>query len=664
MTESLTERAFDHFEEAIDALREATSLTKAEKSNKLVSQIDQIALSEEGIEYLYNKIPELYRLGVFENTAWQESERLVPQLVNGTLKAGPPHSSFEVLSELRMLAIALNTLSIPTITAKEASAYLEEVLVHNLEFVFETLSEETRSAMQDLEQKKVFNLFRFLLSKSDLQGIKEKLAEEITLICEQRPVVTRKAREIIGLVRHKVNLDNSLQTDQKLRAFIEAVYEPSLASRDFKSIGAYRTYLQQQEFAQLSEEATQMGLSMKRTGLVSNYHACLLNYLSEHNHDSIIPTALGLNETGIAECNKHIKEIKKLINYIVHPDNAQCVYGLSRMLEKGLFSRQAVRAGLDNIKRIRLHTEVERNIIKSIAHRSAELSALQYLIGALIRILGQPLGIGQGNNPTCQSARGISMWSQHAPAKLINMVITAATLNNLSFRFEGKEIEADKLGHGLVKQMDFSLDAVSVVLVPLLDKIYNEMMKLATGRPDDPHKWVNPAMYGQWIQIGFASVYNYALNAIQDYDGFIKILYAACHPDYNGHHRLVYPNPVGIFITSSRGDMVGFHAISLLRVRKDDTGTMRAYFLNPNNEGRQDWGQGIKPAVMGHGEKHGESSLPFDQFASRVYAFHYNTLEAKDHLSEVPKKTVAKVKMLAKESWGRSYSWNEIPRAW
>ena len=110
--------------------------------------------------------------------------------------------------------------------------------------------------------------------------------------------------------------------------------------------------------------------------------------------------------------------------------------------------------------------------------------------------------------------------------------------------------------------------------------------------------------------------------------------------------------------------MIGFHAVSLLRVRKDDSGQMRAYFLNPNNEGRQDWGQGIKPAVMGHGEKHGESSLPFDQFASRIYAFHYNTLEAKDHLNEVPKSTVAKVKKLAKESWGQSYSWNEIPRAW
>ncbi|MTI23106.1 hypothetical protein E1176_18905 [Fulvivirga sp. RKSG066] len=664
MTESLTERAFDHFEEAINALREATSLTKADKANKLVSQIDQIAHSEEGIQYLYKKSPVLVKLGVFDNTAWAEPEKLVPQLVNGTLKAGTPHSSFEILSELRMLSIALGDSKHKAMSKKDAATFLEEVLVHNLEFVFESLNEETRSAMSALEQKKVFGLFKYLLSKSDLQGIKDKLAEEITLICEQRPIVTSKAREIIKLVKEKIELDTSKETDAKLAFYIDAIYHPSEAVRKHGTQEKYNSYLQSANDQELAIESDSLGKAMRSSGLVSSFHAILLEHLSEQNLDEHLPKALGLNDTGKAEFVKHKKEIKKLIHYIVHPDNAQCVYGLSRMLEKGLFSRQAVRAGLDNIKRIRLHSEVEKNIIKSIAHPGENISALQYLIGALIRVLGQPLGVGQGNNPTCQSARGISMWSQHAPAKLINMVITAATLNNLSFRFEGKEIEADKLGHGLVKQMDFSLDAVSVVLVPLLDKIYNEMMKLAAGREDDPHKWVNPAMYGQWIQIGFASVYNYLLNAIQDYEGFIKILYASCHPDYNGHHRLVYPNPVGIFITSSRGDMIGFHAVSLLRVRKDNEGVMRAYFLNPNNEGRQDWGQDIKPAVMGNGEKPGESSLPFNQFASRIYAFHYNTLQATDHLNEVPKEIVKEVKKLAQDSWGRSYTWNEIPRQW
>ncbi|MDZ7847170.1 MAG: hypothetical protein U5L96_10585 [Owenweeksia sp.] len=95
---------------------------------------------------------------------------------------------------------------------------------------------------------------------------------------------------------------------------------------------------------------------------------------------------------------------------------------------------------------------------------------------------------------------------------------------------------------------------------------------------------------------------------------------------------MVYPNPVGLFITSSKGDMLGFHAVSLLRVSENtenvEGSEIRAYFLNPNNEGRQDWGQSIKPSVYGNGERHGESSLPIHQFMARVYAFHFNKLDA------------------------------------
>jgi len=664
MIDNLTERAFDNFEEAIEDLRSSTSLTRHQKASRLVSQIDQIAQDEDGIAYLYENTPELVKLNIFENTAWNEPEKLVPQLVNGTLKAGHPHSSFEVLSDLRMMGVANGKIKYKHLTPEDASAYLEDVLVHNLEFVFQAPTEETREMMSELEQKKVFHLFKFLLERSNLQGIKNKLAEEIRLICDQRPIVTRTAREIIKLVKNKIDLSPDSETDQTLKFYIDAIYHPSPATQDQPSFDSYAQWLNTASEEKLNEEAKAMSYSMLHSGLVNKYHAILVDHFCENDNDELLSKSLGLNETGQAECSKHIKSVKNLILYIVRPENAQCLYGLSKMLEKGLFSRQAVRAGLDNIKRTKLHSEVERNIIKSIAEPSESISALQYLISALIRTLGQPLGVGQGNNPTCQSARGISMWSQHSPAKLINMLITAATLNNLSFRFEGQEIESNKLGKGLAKNLDFSLDAVSVVLVPLLDKIYNEMMKRASGRTDDPHQWVNPAMYGHWIQIGFASCYNYALNAIQDYDGFVRILFAACHLEYNGHHRLVYPNPVGIFVTSSRGAMIGFHAISLLRVKKDKDGVMRAYFLNPNNEGRQDWGQGIKPSVKGYGEQAGESSLPFDQFASRVYAFHYNTLEAKEHLTEIPQSTVDKVRKLAKESWGKSYMWNDIPRQW
>jgi hypothetical protein len=256
------------------------------------------------------------------------------------------------------------------------------------------------------------------------------------------------------------------------------------------------------------------------------------------------------------------------------------------------------------------------------------------------------------------------MWSQFAPARLINMLQTAAVHNDLSFRFEDKEIKSSETGKGLVQTLDYNLDAVSVTLVPILDKIYNEMMIRASGRGEDPHKWVNPALYGHWIQVGFASAYDYLSNAIVDFEGFVRIFYAMCHPEYNGGYRLVYPNPVGIYITSSRGEWLGFHAVSLLRVEKDTQDQYRAYFLNPNNEGRQDWGQNIKPSVYGFGERFGESSLPLHEFAARVYAFHYNNLESPANIGKVPVVEIQKVKTLAKNSWGKSYTWLETIKKW
>jgi len=661
---TLTERSRDNFQDSYQDFLGATSLTKADKAGKLVSQVDALSLTPEGLEYLYEKIGEMDEAGIFTDTPWNEPDRLVPTLVKGTLKAGHPNSTFEALSELRMLSVARGDSTSSRVDAGEAAAFLEEVFVHNLEFVFQEPTEEARMSMSEREQKKVQSLFAFLLQHSRLEGIKEKLAEEITIVCEQRPVVTRPAREIIRLVRQKEELTDDSDSGKLLRTYVEELYAPSDKAGQYPDVPGYEAYLNQASDEELSKEAQIIGEKMRSHGLVSNHHASLLLRLIALGKDQLIPLALRLNDTGEAEWFRHHKFVGKLIQEVVHPSNAQCIYGFAKMLEKGLFSRQAVRAGLDNMRRVRLHSKTKAAIIQSIEEKHAEVSALQYLIGALIRILGQPLGVGQGNNPTCQSARGISMWSQHAPAKLINLVMNAATQDNLAYRFEGQELESSLLGKGLVEKLDYNLDAVSVILVPKLDKIYNEMMRLASGRVEDPHKWVNPALYGQWIQVGFASVYNYMLNAIHDFKGFQRVFYAACHPQYNGGRRMVYPNPVGIYITSSRGDMLGFHAVSLLRVRRDPQGVTRAYFLNPNNEGRQDWGQGIKPSVYDHGEKHGESSLPFHQFAARVYAFHYNSLEVNNWKDKVPEQEINQVEKLARESWGRAYAWNEIPKQW
>ncbi|WP_421877981.1 hypothetical protein [Marinoscillum sp.] len=661
--QNTTDRVFDNFEQSFQEFQEATDLTRPNKATKLASQIDILSLTRDGLTYLYQKSGDLDKAGIFAGTAWNEPDKLVPALVKGTLKGGHPSSSFEILSELRLLAYANGDHQSTVINAAEAQNFLEEVMVHNLEFALKEPAEETRTMMSERELKKAYNLFGFIISEIDLGGVYDKLAEEIRLICEQRPIVTRKARELIRLVDARFDTSGSSDVDKSVRLYINAVYKPSKNAEIHSSIEEYQVFLDNVNRQTLEQEADAFGYSMHATGLVSKYHSLLLKKLVK-DHPELVPNCLDLNDRGKAEWEKFHEMVSTLILEIVSPDNCQCIYGLARMLGMNLFSRRSLRVGLENLRKIKLNSQVEKRIIKSLIHPDVDVSALQYLLGGVIKVLGQPLGVGQGNNPTCQSARGISMWSQHAPAKLIDMIITVATQNNLIMRFENHDLVSNQLGKGLVDKLDYNLDPVSVLLVPHLDKIYNEMMKRSVGRGDDPHKWVNPAMYGQWIQLGFASCYDYLSNSILDFEGFVRIFYAAFHPDYNGEREMVYPNPVGIFITSSKGDMVGFHAISLLRIDRDKQGEVRAYFLNPNNEGRQDWGQGIKPAVYGHKEKHGESSLPIGQFAARIYAFHYSHLDVSHRVKEVPDSVLKNVESLAKDSWGKSYLWNNQQKIW
>ncbi|EAZ81991.1 hypothetical protein [Algoriphagus machipongonensis] len=658
-----TDKVFNNFDQSLQEFIDSGALTKQEKATKLASHIDILSLTRSGLAYLYSKSSELDQAGFFKGTSWSDPDKLVPYLVKGTLKHGHPSSSFETLSELRMLRYAKGEAHHEALSTEDAQSFLEEVIVHNLEFALREPSEETRMKMPERELKKAFNLFGFIMSELTLTGVYEKLVDEVRLICEQRPIRTQKARELISLVNRRFDTSGDSENDQVIRVYINALYAPSQGSIQHEGKENYLRFLKAADETTLASEAHEMGEHMNATGLVSGYHAILLRHIL-HSNSNLVPICLDLNDRGIAEWEKFHELVSTLILETVSWDNCQCIYGLARMLGKNLFSRRAVRVGLENLRRIKVNHQVEKRILKSLKAPDREVTALQYLIGGTIKVLGQPLGVGQGNNPTCQSARGISMWSQHSPAKLIDMIITVTTQNNLIMRFENQNLISNHLTKGLLDQMDYNLDVVSVVLVPHLDKIYNEMMKLSTGRLDDPHKWVNPAMYGQWIQVGFASCYDYMSNSIMDFPGYVRIFYASFYPDFNGNQQMVYPNPVGIFITSNKGDMIGFHAISLLRVEESPSGEIRAYFLNPNNEGRQDWGQDIWPSVHGNGEKQGESSLPFYQFAARVYAFHYSPLDVKNGLDKVPTEEVERVEKLARESWGKSYIWNQQTKLW
>lgn len=93
------------------------------------------------------------------------------------------------------------------------------------------------------------------------------------------------------------------------------------------------------------------------------------------------------------------------------------------------------------------------------------------------------------------------MWSCYVLAKFINMMIDVVIINNVVFCYEGDQIKLQDVMEGLIQQFDFQLDLVFIVLVLLLDKVYNEMMKCVGLKyfGKDFYVLVNFVFYGYWI---------------------------------------------------------------------------------------------------------------------------------------------------------------------
>ncbi len=646
------------FLESLALFRDAATFNRSDKKSRLLSQADMLCRTPEGMGFLYRSTPQVNEAGVFSGTVWEGPRHLVPYLVGGTLLSGYPNSAIETLSELRLLAIMEGRIVQPGFGQDEARNYLEEVMVANFDLAFEDFSEPAWEEYAPGELQKIRNLFNLLQEQVSLESLKPRLTDELEVISAHRPIVVTKMKRMLKIIHQQLELKENEPEDERLAWFVHALYKPTPDTGKHNSPEKYRTFLENSGKRKAKTECELVGRQMADTGLVSEYQVVLLHHVAKH-FPELVPDLLRLDAHGRAEYERHQAFTLLLIQEFIAMGNKQAVYGLMRVLQRNLLSRKITWHAFNRLIRVDIHPEVQENLVKG-NFSDYEVTPLQSLVGGTLCALGLPLGVRQGNNPTCQSARGISMWSRHAPGKLINLLIDAATANNVVFRYEGNLIESSTILEGLARHFDYKLDPVSIVLVPHLDKIYNEMMKRAAVKHlgVDPHISVNPAFYGHWIQTGFISAYNHITARIDDFDSFVRIFYASFHPNHNGGHHLIYPVPTGIFITDATATMLGYHAISLLRIEESPQGEWRAYFFNPNSEGKQNWGQHIEPTVSGNGELHGESSLPVHQFVSRVYAYHYNNLRLEDKVDEVPAEIVSKVHQLAKESWGRKYVWS------
>jgi hypothetical protein len=641
------------FEAALERLEGASRAGKALHQTGVYDAAVRLLKHPEGVPVLASLAHRFEAAGVFAGTDWDHPGQLQARLVRHALTGEPRTVAIEAMSELRFVAIAREG-GHGEVDAEAATDFLKEILALNLDLLFDRATESTRmadAALRDAVSRLAAHIADFLPA-SELYG---KVIDEIEAILQQRPIQVGDVKAMITrmvMAQHEGHRLEGSAADRAHR-LSAALFAPTALSAGDPGIDAYAQALAEATPEALRLEALSSASLMHETGLVSDYHAVLLRYLRDEAPD-LLADAMGLGETGRQCLIRFRALVFALIDRGIFPATSQGIYGLARLLDAGVLYFHPVVPGLWRQMGLRLAPEVRSHLTGALGP-AADPEA--HLLAGILNVLGQPLGVGQGNNPTCQSARAIALFAQNSPDYLLQLMCWAARDGEIGMIFEGDAISSRDLEAGLLQQLDIRLDPVSLLLVPHLDRIYAEMGRRVIGREEDGHQWINPEFHGWWVNRGCRTALDPVSRKVTDFAGFVRHFYATYHPDYNRDQPVIHPQPAGIASTSALGTHIGWHAISIQRLdRGAADGEVRVYFHNPNNEKRQEWGDGIVTSIQGHGELPGESSLPVAEFVSRLYLFHYDPLEEGDPES-VPQAEVDRIEALAKASWAADLEW-------
>ncbi|MEQ8516496.1 MAG: hypothetical protein RIC38_12890 [Chromatocurvus sp.] len=633
---------------AIERLAAANAVAEVSPVFEVIDAARPLIFDDRGISALYARVPALETAGFFRGSDWDYPQTLVPSLAVRTVRHGDPVATLvESLSQIRLLAVARGDYAHPSVSAEHAQHFLTQVMAMNLDLVVGDLQESDRLRPDRLGYA-VQALYRYLLQHLGYQNLLQHLVAEVWRILAQRPVQVDGVKQMVTQIAtclHDPEVIGGEVGDDALQ-LINAVFSPTEGCREDPGFAVYSERLAGMDDAALLQEAIAFAQAMHSTGLVSPYMPGFIRYLRTRWNE-LIPTALGLSYTGADAFHCYPALIHRLIDEALFPETSQAAYGLAMMLERGILYSPAVAPSLWRQLRLSLCEAAAQKIVAVFGdQRSPEC----FLLADVLNVLGRPLGVGQGNYPTCQSTRALSMWAFNMPAELLRMLAWAARDDEIVMRFEGNSISSRELGAGLAAEPPVDVDAVSLLTVPHLDRIYFEMGRRSAGRGEDPHKWVNAEFHGDHVGHGFRIAVDVFTGGLKDFEGFIRDFYAAYHPFYNGNIPVINPQPAGIAVTDSAARFLGWHAITIQRLAFDPGGVMRVYFFNPNNDSGQDWGQDIVTSTQGNGELFGEASLPVAQFASRLYVFHYDPLE-KGEPVDIPATEVTLAMRLAQDSW-------------
>ncbi|MFW5844951.1 MAG: hypothetical protein ACOCXJ_01865 [Planctomycetota bacterium] len=644
------DRLSERFEQNFCRLEAAPAFAKANHLDAVLDLATRLLASPGGPARLATWSSRFESAGLFRGTDWERPALLKPRWVAATFRSDDQALiTLEGLSELRLLAIAQERLHHPEVSAEHARHQLTRILAFNLQMLM-GLGDETTRELPEHRRGMVTHLLQHIAGHIGVADLLDPIVEEVWRIQRQRPLQVEPSIAMIDRLALCIFDPESRITGAAppgAERLISALYGPTQRCREDPGLAIYGERIASLDPTAADDEAQGFARSMHDTGLVSPYHVVLARQSVERGDTHLLARCLGLSSTGNDCLHCYRDLVCTLVQRYIDVGTHQALYGLAMLLERAVLYQSGIASALWRQMTVRLHPAV----VERLGQDGAAPALEARLLSSLVAILGQPLGVAQGNNPACQATRAISIWAAGDPAYLLQLVFWATRDDDIVMHFEGERIASSACSGGLVGEVIEDLDPISHLLVPHLDRIYIAMGQRVATRGEDPHRWINPEFHGWQVHRGCALAVDVATQRAPDLAGFVRRFLTIYHPLYNGNAPVVHPQPAGIAITDSHARFIGWHAITILRVALDHAGVMRVYFFNPNMDSGQDWGAGVVVAIEGHGEQYGESSLPITEFASRLYLFHYDETDLAILQPDIPDAEIAAAVAAAQASW-------------
>lgn len=149
------------FKQELETMESTYSFAKSMYQSNVLQAAAKLMDDEEGLSALYQLAERYEQAGIFQDSPWEDPSKLQPFLVKGSLQAGGLTTISEMLSELRMVAIAKGVYKREGVSEEQAQSFLHEVMALNIDILFPEETEAARIEGKGKEKDRMERLFQF-----------------------------------------------------------------------------------------------------------------------------------------------------------------------------------------------------------------------------------------------------------------------------------------------------------------------------------------------------------------------------------------------------------------------------------------------------------------------------------------------------------------------